>query len=320
MPSPRASFWSALILCGLVAVFSGCASAQNLSALRDYSVVVSGNLSTNSDVEGRTLVGGNLTARNSSNFGIKLRNQVSSSDPTLRVGGNLSSGNPISLNAGSLELGGSRNGRIVNFNGGGSLISKATDYSPIFDGLIVASDQLAAIQADSTTRAPGSQPGPFRFDATPGADGLAVFLVNGTTLFNNNKVQQIEMSGGGASNILINVSGTSINWQNGNMVGLFTQASWRERIVWNFYEAETINFGSKNMMGQVLAPFASVTTQGNIDGSIFAKNLTTTSEVHLPSYQGTVAFSADAPLPIPEPGSAALAVLGVLVLLARRRP
>ena len=36
---------------------------------------------------------------------------------TVRVGGDISAGSPLNVNAGSLELGGALNGRIVNFKG-----------------------------------------------------------------------------------------------------------------------------------------------------------------------------------------------------------
>ncbi|WP_411827139.1 choice-of-anchor A family protein [Luteolibacter sp. AS25] len=304
----------ALPLCAIASLGS-VASAQSLGALTDYSVIVSGNLSTNSDIEGRTLVGGNLTSSSSANFGIKLQNQVSSSDLVLRVQGNIVSGNAINLNAGSLEIGGSTNGRTVNYNGGGSLVSNSSaDYSDIISGLTSASQSLAMYTPNSTAfldpSNPG-QPGPFKLNATPDSTGLAVFSVNGADIFGDSKVQQIELFANSAADILINVAGTVINWDFGNIVGDLTQEAWRERVVWNFYEATEINFNSKNMMGQVLAPNATITTSGNIDGSVFAKNLITTSEVHLPGYDGNIV--------VPEPSSAMLMLLGSAAALLRRK-
>ncbi len=306
--SPRGV--SALI--GLAAFCASPSQAQNLTSLGDYSVVVSGNFSTSSDVEGRTIVGGNLTGTNSANFAIKLQGQVATNDLTLRVGGDIVSGNPIQLNAGSLELGGSLNGRHVNYNGGGSLVpNSGADYTAIIDELTLASDLLSALGPNSNVLIPAPQPGPYKFDATPDASGLAIFSIDGTALFGNQNVQQIELLANGATDVLINVSGSTINWQHGNLVGLFTESAWRESIVWNFHEAESINFGSKNMMGQILAPNADVIAQGNLDGSIFAKNLTTTSEVHLPGYNGNMA--------VPEPSALLLGACGALLLLRRRR-
>ena len=96
------------------------------------------------------------------------------------------------------------------------------------------------------------------------------------------------------------------------MVGLFTQNAIREALIWNFHEAEKIDFGSRNMMGQILAPLAAVTAAGNLDGSIFADTFATTSEVHLPGYNNRMVL-------IPEPSSVLLLMLGGVLLGLRRR-
>lgn len=310
MKSPLGPFWGIRLL-GVFLAAAPLAQAQNLSYLSDYSVVVSGNFSTNSDVEGRTLVGGNLTGQNSSNFGIKLQGKVERDDLVLRVGGNIASGNPLNVNAGSVELGGSLSGRKINFNGGGSLVSNpGADYSAIIDDLTLASTLLSKLGPNSNVLMPAQQPAAFTFNAKPDDQGLAVFAIDGADLFSNRLVQQTQFNANGATDILINVAGSSISWQHGNLVGLFNDSDWRGRIVWNFYEAESLDFGSKNMMGQVLAPNATITAAGVIDGSVFAANLKTTSEVHLPGYHGNL---------IPEPGSAVLSLFSVVMLVLRRR-
>lgn len=284
-------------------------SAQNLTALSDYSVIVSGDLNTSSDIEGRTLVGGNLTGSNSMNLALRLQNNVPSSLFILQVAGDIQSGNPINLNAGSIELGGSI-GRQVNFNGGGSLVSNpGVSYNGIFNQLDNASATLASLSANSLASIPTGQPGSLKFSANPDQNGTAVFSYGGSEIFSNSNVQQIEIDLNSASTVVFNISGKDITWNNGNMVGAFTDIAVRESVIWNFYEAETIDFQSRNFMGQVLAPNATVTTAGNIDGSIYAKSLTTTAEVHLPSYNGTL---------VPEPSSAALLGLAGLVVVFRR--
>ncbi|MDB6076393.1 MAG: hypothetical protein JWO82_140 [Akkermansiaceae bacterium] len=300
------------VLSPLMGLLSPLASAQNLQALKDYSVIVSGDLSTTSDIEGRTMVGGNLKGNNSANFAIKLQNQVPSSDLTLRVAGNIENGNSLNLNAGSIELGGTSS-RSVNYNGGGHLISNpGVNYSDTFAALNDASHLLSTATANSSASIPAGQPGPLNFNATPNSSGLAIFNVSGALVFNNSSVQQLQINASTAADIVINVAGSVINWTSGNLVGLFTQDYWRSHLVWNFYEATSINLGSYNLMGQVLAPNAAVTTSGNIDGSIYAKSLTTTSEVHQPNYAGAIT--------VPEPTAPLLiGALGGLLILRRRR-
>lgn len=292
---------------------AGSLSAQNLSALHDYNVITRLDFSTTSEVEGRTLVGRDLTNGNSSNFGIKLQGQVAATTPVLSVKRNIASGNPLNLNAGSLEVGGTTNGRKINYNGGGALLSGySTNTAAIISNLDVASQVLATYGTNSNFIMPASQPAAFTLNASPNANGLAVFSLNAADLFNNNKVQQIELNANGATDIVINVAGTNVVWNAGNMVGILNTDAVRDSLVWNFYQATTIDFGSHTIDGQVLAPYANVTSSGNIDGSIYANSLTTTSEVHLPSYAGNI-------VAVPEPSLIGLSGVGALVLLLRRK-
>ncbi|MGC4016638.1 MAG: choice-of-anchor A family protein [Luteolibacter sp.] len=313
MQTPTPPWAGTGTLLGLLLAGVGSLSAQNLKPLSDYNVITRGNFSTTSEVEGRTLVGGSLISQNSANFGIKLQGKVSSTTPVLSVHGDIVSGNPLNLNAGSLEIGGNLNNRKINYNGGGSLLTGyTTDGTAIINSLDLASQALSALNKNSSFIMPADQPAAFKFNATPDSNGVAVFSVSASDLFSNNKVQQIELNLNGASDIVINVSGVNIVWTAGNMVGVFNQDDVRDNIVWNFYEATTIDFGSHAMNGQILAPLADVTTSGVINGSIYANSLTTTSEVHLPGYNGSLTL-------VPEPSSALLGGLGMTLLLCRRK-
>ena len=267
-----------------------CALDETAATMGRYSLIVLDDLSTSSDVENRTFIGGNLTSSTSANFGINVSG-VSASEAMLVVVGDIVAGNPIQLNAGSLRLRGSSNGRTINFNGGGSLIpDNSLSDGPITTLLQDASVQLATEDANNTVTLPSGQPGPAKFTVTSVTeDGVAIFEVAGSALFGNNNVQQIELIPGSASTIVINVTGSAVNWSgNGNMVGSFTSSNWRSRVIWNFAEASTINFGSHNMMGAVLAPYAHVTTSANIDGATAVRALTTSSEIHQPTFGGDI--------------------------------
>lgn len=270
-----------------------CSLDDAAATMGRYSLIVLDDLSTNSDVENRAFVGGNITSSSSANFGINVSG-VAASEPMLVVVGNIVGGSPIQLNAGSLRLGGSSNGRTINFNGGGSLIQdNAQSDGPITSMLQDASAQLAALTANNTAQLPSGQPGPARFNVTSvDENGAAIFEVNGSQLFSG-AAQQIELNPGSASMVIINVTGSSINWTSGNMVGNFTNSSWRSRVIWNFPGASTINFNSYNMMGAVLAPYAHVTTAANIDGSVAVRALTTTSEIHQPTLTANLGAHCD---------------------------
>ena len=316
LPAPPRAGITALTICAFACFGSAVTSAQDLSALSDYNLIVKGDLQKVTDVEGRTIVGGNVTGQNSMDFGSLTNNSSSSSLPVLGVAGNINSGNPLNaLQGGNVEIGGSvLNNRIINFNGGGSLVSTpGLSYAGIFDTLDAASTSIAGMTANSTgmvfANMPG-QPGPFVFDAQP-VNGTAVFSVDGNALFGNSNNQSISINTNNAADILINVSGQIINYQAGDLIGAFDDESFQSRIVWNFFEATELNFGGKQFGGQILAPLATITTNGVIDGSVYANSINSNSELHLPGYNGS--------LVVPEPSSALLSLIGATALLLRRK-
>ncbi len=262
------------------------------AAMKLYNLITLADLATSSEVEGRTYVGGNFTSGNSANFALHLNN-VAASDNTFVVVGNLAAGNAINLNAGSLYLGGERNNRPINFNGGGSLITdKTLSNASLTETLQGASRNLAQIASNNMATIPSGQPSALRFTVTNvNSDGLAVFNVKAADVFSNSSVQQLELTPGSAKTILINVSGSSVDWNNGNKVSNFTSPDWRARVIWNFHEATTINLNSHNFMGALLAPLANVTTTANIDGATAVRTLTTSSEIHLPLFTGSFGYA-----------------------------
>lgn len=265
-----------------------CVLDDVAGVMNRYTLIVLDDLSTSSDIENRAFVGGSLVSSTSASIGINVSG-IAPTEAMFVVVGDLVAGNPLNLNAGSLRLGGNRNNRPINFNGGGSLIQD----SSLSDGPVTAlaqdaSAQLAAEVANNGVTLPSGQPGPAKFQVTNTTpDGVAIFQVAGADLFGNNAVQQIELNPGSASLVVINVTGSTVNWSgNGNMVGNFNNSQWRSRVIWNFPQATSINMGSHNMMGAVLAPYAAVTTAGNIDGSALVRSLTTSAEIHQPTFGG----------------------------------
>ncbi len=314
------------LFAGLVVLAAATGAHAQEVNFQNYNAIIFNDFYTTSDVEGRTFVGNNFTASNSSNLGNHLRNNIPANDRTFVVGNNLFGGNPINLQRGSLYIDGSTNGRHINFNGGGSVV---TDHS--IDASLVSiqsyatfqSSALRSMASDSVVSLPTNQPGPTNFYATGGSDGVAVFNVTGSSIFSNPNGQQFELFVDSMTqNVVINVSGTHVDWTNGNMVGLFNDNYWQAHTIWNFYEAETINLGSRQFNGAILAPNASITTSGNIDGLVVAKNLTTSAEVHLPDSNSPNQYAYEGyAAPIPEPGSAVfiLSAAGLMFIVRNRK-
>ena len=121
---------------------------------------------------------------------------------------------------------------------------------------------------------------------TMDANGFAYFHVSdGNSLFGNNLVQQIELVNnlGSTYTVVVNVGGTSIRVNSGNIVGSLTQQATRARVLFNFYEARTITM-DRGFSGAILAPFAHLQTNAIIDGVTAVQSITTTSELHKPLF------------------------------------
>ncbi len=301
---------------------AGAVQAQALN-FQNYNVIVFNDLKTNSDIEGRTFVGNDFADTRSSSLGIHLLSTVTPSDRTFVVGNNLISGNPINLSRGSLYIDGSTNGRAVNYNGGGSTVvdhSIDAQKTSIQAYALAQSQSLRSLASDSVVSLPsGGQPGPVNYSATAGADGLAVFNVSAADVFNSNKIQQIGLSADlQTTHIVINVSGTSVNWKDGNFVGSFNTDYWQSHVLWNFYEATSIVL-DRGFVGGILAPLATIETNHVIDGLVVANNLYTQGEVHLPSTSSNIAYEGHL-APVPEPGGVIFLVAAAgLFLVARNR-
>jgi hypothetical protein len=115
------------------------------------------------------------------------------------------------------------------------------------------------------------------------------------------------------------VSGISLTFNYGNFAGLFNDPFILEKIVWNFYEAESLDLKSKSMGGLILAPLAEVKAGTVIRGTVVAENFATTGKVDFPGYSGI--FSTPAATAIPEPSTLAFLAggLGSILSLRRRR-
>ena len=308
-----------------LAVLLLCGSSAEATILNDYSLVVTGNLRSSSEVEGRVLVGGDINGINnsSSNYGIHLDAAAYSGVDTLLVGGDI---NPtINLNAGHARIGGSVVGGI-NANNGSTWVdgdaTVAAEVAAASSELTNLSSYLYSFGGDSVSL-PGSQPAAVNFSATPNSEGVAFFHIgNGSNLFDNDKVQQISLTMGSADFVVINVGGTSIHWNHGNMVGEFTTETGRSRVLWNFYEATYLNTHSRGFNGSLLAPHSFLRVEGVVEGSVFVKSFRQMGEVHLPVFaMDTFPGPPDPGPSVPEPSTLLLTVWGLVVAAAsRRRP
>ena len=125
----------------------------------------------------------------------------------------------------------------------------------------------------------------------------AVFSIDGNTLLQNNNVQTIDLNLNGKtpSAIIINLTGTSINYSwSGENINMLRDTTWRPKILWHFPNATTVSLG-KPLYGSILAPLATLTATGGAnEGSIMVKDYQGTIAVKLPYWTGGASLCTDA--------------------------
>jgi choice-of-anchor A domain-containing protein len=332
------------------AAFVSCAlpaSAQTITgtdALREWNLVVLGNLESSSEVEGRTFVGGNLTG-NSSNYqistpvvsptgqpGLTVVGDVTGGTKNLNngsgavVGGNVTSGFNLNGAAQTVQVGGTISNTNVNQNTvqsglGASSSSFSADLnlqkSVLASSMTDLSNGFAALATNSQLVIAGNK---GTFSAQPDANGLAVFNITSAQM---NSIGEIAFNLNGADTAIVNVSGAAITL-NDNFLGGTQNLG--EHVIWNFANAETLNLTTA-WGGSILAPAANATTANYIQGSAVFGNLVQNGEMHIGTYVGTyyppsTPVDPGTPSAVPEPTTWALFLLGVagLWLVVRRRP
>jgi choice-of-anchor A domain-containing protein len=331
-----------------VALFAAApASAQavtGLDALRTWNLVVLGDLTSSSEVEGRTFVGGNLNG-NSSNYqignpapnslgipGLTVVGDVNGSTKNLNngsgavIGGNVNSGFNLNGAAQTVKVGGTISNTNVNQNTVQSGLSASDPSfsvnlqqqgSLLKSSLTDLSKTLGGLDANSNLVISGNR---GTFNAVPNADGVAVFNISAADL---DKIGEIQFNLNGADTAIVNVTGANVTL-NDNFLG-GTQGL-GEHVIWNFPDATTLN-ATTAWGGSVLAPTAAATTGNYIQGSAVFGSLTQNGEFHLGTYTGTYnppgTGTPGGGGPSPIPGEAVgLFALGTLAIwmMRRRRP
>ena len=302
-----------------------------------YNEFVIGDSSrSNSDVQGRVAVGGNLTLTNMS-----IASQVPSGN-NLLVGGNLTQTNGTVY--GAAQVGGKAT--LTNTGGGvtyhvdnkagsssnnGASIVSPSGLSPTF-----FSDAAAALKSESaylgslaSTANVISQWGQSFFNA--GSSTFAVFHITASQLANSGQLNFVSNAANTTFVIDVDKDGTTFSIPNTGTMFSGTNPSNIGHVLYNFYNTptgnNTINISSVN--GSILAPDAHVNfNYGGFNGQLIAGSLSGTGESHTKQYGGgdptafvgTLPTPAPPPAPVPEPSSIMLFGFGAAALAwAKRR-
>lgn len=173
------------------------------------------------------------------------------------------------------------NGRPFNINSGNNGASAYIDStlsakcSQVVNDLQKFSQYLSQLTPNNAVTVPTGQPAPLTFTVNSvNQDGLAIFNLACNDALNNNNVQQIQINNNAnAKIVVINLSGQTCSFQQGNMVGSWlTGSDGQSRTIWNVYEqpanSNTVMSIQRSVMGTLLAPYYTVQTSNTINGAV----------------------------------------------------
>lgn len=289
---------------------------------------VSGSSAKNVNNGGSLKVGGDLSSGANMNGGGNVYVEGDARKVNANGGSVYADGDVSKTNAGHIYYGGQidKNSHGAKHAGDhtaaglqAELQTQAAAYDTQLDDL---SGYLSGLDATAFMTTSGQK---AVFDAGVGS-GLAVFAIADieTALRTLSEIQFAFPTS--YDTVIVNVGGEkitlpgSINFNGPSGLG--------SKVIWNFYEAESINFNAKGWYGSVLAPQADLKGFNFIDGTVVANDIQG-GAIRNSRYAGALSLAAPSPLQniadavaVPEPTTWALMILGfgaVGAMLRRRR-
>ena len=318
---------SAMAINGGGATIRAGSLSNNVNLSNGSQLYVAGNVAGIGAGTGSTVrVGGSATS-GSYNFGTGSSLEIVGSIANLnlgsgtvnKVGGNVK--DVSGANGSALYVHGSISG---NANTNGATFAQNYTFTagnpapvaPVVASLAATTAQLSAdVKALSVLLAAlavGATPstitytsqGPT-FHAVDGGNGYAVFTVS-EAIFADGEVNYAFASA--TLPVIINVVNSNAalhaamtatyNWHMNPVGGANSNAS--QQVIWNFTDASNLNL-SNAVFGSILAPHATLTSNGPINGSVVAKIFNQGGEVHLGTYGRETRYLHDDSATVPEP-------------------
>lgn len=291
------------------------ATAASLGVASDYNVFTLGNYNqVSTDVEGRLAVGGNATFTGGFGVGSTLS---AGSGNVLVTGGNLTLNNG-QVNNGNTIYGGTANVSGVGFPNGTLSQGNPIDFNAAGIYLKDLSSHLAGLTPTGSTTVQ-SWGG---INLLGNNSSLNIFNLSGTDL---SKTNYFELNAANSSTVVVNVSGKDVSMKNFGFNLINTS---RQKVIYNFYEATSIDISGIGIEGSILAPLANVNfNNGQINGNLIAGSLVGTGESHNYLFNGVLPdmpAKENTPQPseksVPEPSTlVGLGLFSMLFGLSRRQ-
>lgn len=273
--------------------------------LQQYNLITKGDVSSSQEVEGNVYIGGNLSG-STMQVGFVKGDVPDSNLAELVVLGD-STVSYLNLDPTiDVVIGGTSSSKI-NTPGtvtiGSTPSEQVLDSSYVFSTLDNWSDELASLQTTGTYTE-GEQGYTF---------GAGVYNITLDQLSKHEFTYNLAEG----ETIVFNVAGENLSIQK-NWPGLTSEFSIAKQVVWNFYEAKTLNIDSK-IVGSVLAPDATLSGfAGSLEGSVFAYAVNLANgEIHL--QQPEIASNDTPVVPVPATLPLLLGGIGAIAALRRRK-
>ena len=319
------------------AALVGVSNQTAFDAMKEYNVFATGGVTSSNHMGGRVFTGGSFTGNgfnlNSSNvptgYGSKAITAV----------GNITANSGSSIN-GSLQSAGIVAGGTVtgtfNNNSGGATQYNGNVNNSFYQTLNQQKTDITAslgnlannLKALATTNASFNPNMNFEGITTTGT-GLAVMNLTESMFENVNSGREFKINTSAGQTLVINVAGKNINFD--GTVNFNGDTAKYSNVLWNFYEAETVNIG-RQFSGSILAAAmlnngsqgVTVGNSGNIDGGIYSSGFVTQNangQIHNVYFQGDLSsVGGGGPITAPEPATWGMMLLGFgLIGAAMRR-
>ncbi len=312
----KVTIYAACLSTTAVFGFCGSAYAGSLSAtelLQQFNVITTGNVVSQGGfhVDGRALVGGDYT----SNGDVVYMNGAGTDSgyADLIVQGTLTGA--IQVNNGGSVMAASYD-TTPKLNGGGSLVAYNTALVPENYGQVL-SDYSAFLASQSQSDGVSVDWANNDFNAKGVTGDTAYFTITESQLATQ---RDFDFTFGSSTDwIVLNIYATEADkdFQLDTakaQQGLSTMA----HVVWNFVGFETVTLDGL-YQGTFLADGATIINRGgNIEGSVFAENLISSSEVHA-NVIGELPDASTPVVPVPATLPLLLGGIGAIAALRRRK-